>query len=86
MFLLLLMAACLSVKTGCSKVQAEEHTTLSLNGKPYNMRGGNIELHLYLKDPLCGSYPWDRAWVKKFNADIPKLLNWNTFRFSLSPV
>ena len=57
-----------------------------LNGKPYYLRGGNIELHLYFEDPLCGNRPWDRLWVKKLIADIPKRLNWNAFRFSLSPV
>jgi hypothetical protein len=57
-----------------------------LNGKPYYLRGGNIELHLYFEDPLCGGRPWDRVWAKKLIADIPKRLNWNAFRFSLSPV
>jgi hypothetical protein len=57
-----------------------------LNGKPYYLRGGNIELHLYFEDPECGRRPWDRAWVKKLIADIPKRLHWNAFRFCLSPV
>jgi hypothetical protein len=57
-----------------------------LNGKPYYLRGGNIELHLYFEDPLCGDRPWDRAWVKKLIADIPKELNWNAFRLSMGPV
>lgn len=57
-----------------------------LNGKPYYLRGGNIELHLHFEDPLCGDRPWDRAWVKKLLADIPKKMNWNSFRFSMSPV
>ena len=57
-----------------------------LNGKPYYLRGGNIELHLYFEDPECGRRPWDRAWVKKLVADIPKRLHWNAFRFCLSPV
>jgi hypothetical protein len=57
-----------------------------LNGKQYYLRGGNIELHLYFEDPLCGNRPWDRVWVKKLIADIPKRLNWNAFRFCLSPV
>lgn len=58
----------------------------SLNGKTYYLRGGNIELWLHAEDPLCGNTPWDRAWVKKLIADIPKQLQWNSFRFSLSPV
>ncbi len=57
-----------------------------LNGKPYYLRGGNIELFLHVEDPLCGDRPWDRAWVKKLIAEIPKKLNWNGFRFNMSPV
>jgi hypothetical protein len=57
-----------------------------LNGKPYYLRGGNIELFLHVEDPLCGNKPWDRAWVKKLIAEIPKRMNWNAFRFCLSPV
>jgi hypothetical protein len=54
-----------------------------LNGKPYFLRGGNIEWNLHVEDPLCGDRAWDRAWVKKVVADIPKKLNWNTFRFTI---
>ena len=57
-----------------------------LNGKPYYLRGGNIELFLHVEDPLCGAQPWDRTWVRKLVAEIPKQLNWNAFRFCLSPV
>ena len=57
-----------------------------LNGKPYYLRGGNIELFLHVEDPLCGAQPWDRAWVRKLVAEVPKKLSWNTFRFCLSPV
>lgn len=57
-----------------------------LNGKPYYLRGGNIELHLHFEDPLCGETPWNRAWVRKLIAEIPRKLGWNTFRFSMSPV
>ena len=52
-----------------------------LNGKPFYMRGGNIELSLYLDDPLCGNRPWDATWVRKLVAEIPKRLHWNAFRF-----
>jgi len=57
-----------------------------LNGKPYYLRGGNIELHLYFEDPHCGHRPWGREWVKKLIADIPKRMNWNAFRFSVGAV
>ncbi len=57
-----------------------------LNGKPYYLRGGNIELHLHFEDPLCGDTPWNREWVRKALIAIPKKLNWNAFRFSMSPV
>lgn len=57
-----------------------------LNGRPYYLRGGNIELSLYLEDPLCGNHPWDRQWVRKLVGEIPKRLNWNGFRYCVSAV
>ena len=57
-----------------------------LNGKPYYLRGGNIELHLHVEDPLCGDPPWDRPWVRKLIAEIPKSLNWNAFRCTIGGV
>ena len=57
-----------------------------LNGKEFYMRGGNIELSLYFDDPLCGNRPWDSQWVRKLVAEIPKRLNWNAFRFTISTV
>lgn len=53
-----------------------------LNGKPYYLRGGNIEFSLHVEDPLCGNTPWDRAWARKMIAEIPKRLNWNAHRIT----
>ena len=53
-----------------------------LNGKPYYLRGGNIELSLHEEDPQCGNTPWDRAWARKLIAEIPKRLNWNAHRIT----
>lgn len=55
-----------------------------LNGQPFYMRGGNIELSLYWDDPLCGNRTWDATWVRKLVAEIPKRLHWNAFRFVIS--
>ena len=57
-----------------------------LNGKETYLRGGNIELFLHLEDPLSGAEAWDREWVRKLIVEIPKRMNWNAFRFCLSPV
>ena len=57
-----------------------------LNGKVFFLRGGNIELNLSLEDPVCGDRPWDSQWVRKLVGEIPKRLNWNAFRYNLSPV
>ncbi|MFM9059320.1 MAG: hypothetical protein ACKOSQ_09385 [Planctomycetaceae bacterium] len=77
----------LATRFGMREYRYDAATQLGfLNGRPYHLRGGNIELHLYFEDPDCGRRPWDRAWVKKLVADIPKRLHWNAFRFCLSPV
>lgn len=56
-----------------------------LNGKPFFLRGSNITLHRFFEDPLSKQYPWDRAWVKRLLADLPKEFNWNSFRFCIGP-
>ena len=57
-----------------------------LNGKVYFMRGSNITLHRFFDDPQCGALPWDEAWLRKLLVDIPKHMNWNSFRFCIGPV
>jgi beta-galactosidase len=57
-----------------------------LNGKVYFLRGSNITLHRFFEDPLSGALPWDEAWVRKLLIDIPKRMNWNSFRFCIGPV
>ncbi len=56
-----------------------------LNGKPYFLRGSNITLHRFFEDPLAGGLPWNEAWVRKLLAEIPKKMNWNSFRFCIGP-
>jgi hypothetical protein len=56
-----------------------------LNGKLYFLRGSNITLHRFFEDPNCKRLPWDRAWVKKLLAELPKKMNWNSFRFCIGP-
>jgi beta-galactosidase len=57
-----------------------------LNGKIYFMRGSNVTLHRFFDDPQCCSLPWDEPWLRKLLIDIPKRMNWNSFRFCIGPV
>jgi hypothetical protein len=57
-----------------------------LNGKVYFLRGSNITLHRFFEDPDAGALTWDEAWVRKLLGEIPKKMNWNTFRFCIGPV
>lgn len=57
-----------------------------LNGKQFFLRGGNLEFSSCLGDPRIGRQPWDRQWVRKLIAEVPKSLNWNAFRFVISVV
>jgi beta-galactosidase/beta-glucuronidase len=52
----------------------------SLNGSPYILRGTNITLHRFFEDPDCRALPWDRKWVTRLMATIPKQLHWNAMR------
>ncbi|MFN7996444.1 MAG: glycoside hydrolase family 2 TIM barrel-domain containing protein [Bryobacteraceae bacterium] len=56
-----------------------------LNGKIYFLRGSNITLHRFFEEPQAGGQVWDEAWVRKLLVDIPKQMNWNTFRFCIGP-
>lgn len=57
-----------------------------LNGKPIFLRGSNITLHRFFEDPLSKQHPWDRAWVRRLLAELPKQFHWNAFRFCIGPV
>jgi hypothetical protein len=57
-----------------------------LNGKVYFLRGSNITLHRFFEDPQSGVLPWTERWVRKLLVDIPKRMNWNSFRFCIGPV
>ncbi|MFH1068675.1 MAG: glycoside hydrolase family 2 TIM barrel-domain containing protein [Candidatus Glassbacteria bacterium] len=52
----------------------------TLNGDRINLRGTNVTLHRFFEDPECRALPWDRQWVKKLLADIPKSVGWNAMR------
>lgn len=56
-----------------------------LNGKIYFLRGSNITLHRFFEDPQAGALAWNEAWVRKLLAEIPRQMNWNTFRFCIGP-
>jgi beta-galactosidase len=52
----------------------------SLNDQRIMLRGTNITLHRFFEDPSCGNLPWDRQWVTRLLADIPRSLDWNAMR------
>jgi hypothetical protein len=57
-----------------------------LNGRVYFLRGSNICFHRFLEDPKGQGLPWDKMWVHKLLAEIPKQLHWNCFRICIGPV
>jgi hypothetical protein len=57
-----------------------------LNGKIYYLRGTNITLHRFFEDDLCGTLPWDEAWIRRLLIEIPKRYHWNCMRWSIGPV
>lgn len=54
-----------------------------LNGRPYWLRGSNITLYRFFEDPERGALPWDRAWVRRLLAELPRTLHLNSFRFCI---
>lgn len=57
-----------------------------LNGKLYFLRGSNITLHRFFEDPECKDRPWNEAWVRRLLSELPKKMNWNSFRLCIGPV
>jgi hypothetical protein len=57
-----------------------------LNNKMIFLRGSNITLHRFFEDSLCLDNPWNEKWVRRLLYDIPKEMNWNSFRFCIGPV
>jgi len=77
----------LSTRFGMREFRSDAKTgRFYLNGKVYYLRGSNITLHRFFEDPLCGDLPWNEQWVRKLLSDIPKQMNWNSFRFCIGPV
>ncbi len=63
--------------------QGKQYT---LNGKRIILRGSNITLHRFFEDPECRALPWDRAWVTKLLAELPKQAHWNAMRICVGLV
>lgn len=55
-----------------------------LNGKPYYIRGTNFAIHRFFSDPLCGQYPWNKAWVRQLIRTFTDM-GMNGARFCISP-
>jgi hypothetical protein len=64
----------------------KEGKFFTLNGEKTILRGTNITLHRFFEDPECGALPWDRKWVKKLLADLPKEAHWNMMRICVGLV
>ena len=60
--------------------------SFTLNGKKIMLRGTNITLHRFFEDPECRALPWDRAWVTKLLAELPKQAHWNAMRICVGLV
>ena len=58
----------------------------TLNGQKIILRGTNITLHRFFEDPECRALPWDRAWVTKLLAELPKQAHWNAMRICVGLV
>lgn len=58
----------------------------TLNGEKIMLRGTNITLHRFFEDPESRALAWDRTWVKKMLADIPKEQHWNAMRICVGLV
>lgn len=77
----------LSTRFGMREFRSDAKTgRFYLNGKVYYLRGSNITLHRFFEDPLCGDLPWNDKWLRRLLIEIPKKMNWNSFRFCIGPV
>jgi hypothetical protein len=53
-----------------------------LNGRPYYLRGSNVTLYRFFEDALCGTHPWDEAWVRRLHRAF-KGMHWNSLRYCI---
>jgi len=58
----------------------------TLNGNKIYLRGTNITLQRFFEDPDCGALAWDRQWVTRLMAELPKSVNWNAMRICVGVV
>jgi beta-galactosidase/beta-glucuronidase len=58
----------------------------TLNDEKIYLRGSNITLQRFFEDPDCGALAWDREWVRKLMAELPKSVNWNAMRICVGLV
>jgi len=53
-----------------------------LNGKPYFLRGTNINLYRFFEDSLRGDKPWRDEWVRSYFRSLREM-HWNVARNSI---
>lgn len=72
-----------SVRFGMRTFEFEAGTGMALlNGERRFLFGTNVAIERYFDDALCGTTPWDEAWIRKLYAEY-RSINWTCFRTHL---
>ena len=72
-----------SIRFGMRTFSFEPGTGMALlNGERRFLFGTNVAIERYFDDPLCGTTPWDEAWIRKLYKEF-RSINWTCFRTHL---
>ncbi|MBQ3868627.1 MAG: hypothetical protein II789_08825, partial [Clostridia bacterium] len=72
-----------SVRFGMRTLEFEPGTGMALlNGERRFLFGTNVAIERYFDDALCGTTPWDEAWIRKLYSEY-RSINWTCFRTHL---
>lgn len=72
-----------SVRFGMRTFCFEPGTGMALlNGERRYLFGTNVAIERYFDDELCGTTPWDDAWIRKLYSEY-RSINWTCFRTHL---
>ena len=72
-----------SVRFGMRTFCFESGTGMALlNGERRYLFGTNVAIERYFDDELCGTTPWDDAWIRKLYSEY-RSINWTCFRTHL---
>ncbi len=74
---------CVRTRFGMREFRLDHATGRAvLNGRPYYLRGSNVTLYRFFEDPLCGTHPWNEAWVRRLHRAF-KGMHWNSLRYCI---